>query len=380
VKITACMMVKNEERNLRRCLDSIRGVVDELIVVDTGSSDGTVAIAEEYGARIYHSPWRDDFSFHRNESLSYATGDWVLVIDADEELVIEGGHDLRAQLATVGAECDATRMWLQDMQGGAVAMSHQTGRFFRRGRIAYKNAKHNMPVYEGPAAQLAGVKILHYGYDKDQTAGKMDRDLALLLKARQERPDDYQVLFYLSQTYGFYGKDPATALRYLLEYIEVARDKPNFNVAAYVSGAEVARNAGEVETSDRLVREGLEQSPDSIDLHFLAARYAATSGRTDEIDGHAHAYLVAYDRLTNAPHSEDSRFLFFYDVDSLLFILQLATVSHTYRGLSSLSNFRSYLSQASGPMAEELARCMAIDLAAMEARFGVQLNGGLPCL
>ena len=82
--LSLAMIVKNEEAVLGHCLDSVRGLADELVVVDTGSSDGTVALAESSGARIGHFPWRDDFAAARNESLRLCTGDWVLLLDADE--------------------------------------------------------------------------------------------------------------------------------------------------------------------------------------------------------------------------------------------------------------------------------------------------------
>jgi glycosyltransferase involved in cell wall biosynthesis len=87
-RISLCMIVKNEEHCLRRCLDSVRDYVDEMIIVDTGSTDHTVEIAKSYHAQIYHHPWENDFSKHRNQSLSYATGDWILQLDADEELFL----------------------------------------------------------------------------------------------------------------------------------------------------------------------------------------------------------------------------------------------------------------------------------------------------
>ena len=80
------MIAKNEERVLARCLASVRAIVDEIILVDTGSTDRTVEIAESFGARVYHAPWENDFSKVRNVSLSYATKDWILVLDADEEI------------------------------------------------------------------------------------------------------------------------------------------------------------------------------------------------------------------------------------------------------------------------------------------------------
>ncbi len=84
VTISACMIVKNEEELLPGCLDSIRDWVDEIVIVDTGSTDRTVEIAESYGAKIFHQPWEGDFSKHRNYSIELATCDWVFIIDADE--------------------------------------------------------------------------------------------------------------------------------------------------------------------------------------------------------------------------------------------------------------------------------------------------------
>ena len=82
--LSLAMIVKNEEKNLGHCLASVRGLVDEMVVVDTGSTDGTVALAQSFGARVGHFPWTGDFAAARNESLRLCTGDWVLVMDADE--------------------------------------------------------------------------------------------------------------------------------------------------------------------------------------------------------------------------------------------------------------------------------------------------------
>ncbi|HHP7245637.1 MAG TPA: glycosyltransferase, partial [Elainellaceae cyanobacterium] len=90
------MIVKNEAKTLPRCLASVRGVVDEMIVLDTGSSDETVAIAHAAGAQVHHFVWTHNFSEARNASLTHATGDWILVLDADECLA-EGIHDALRQ-------------------------------------------------------------------------------------------------------------------------------------------------------------------------------------------------------------------------------------------------------------------------------------------
>lgn len=84
VTISLCMIVKDEESYLAQALTSAKPIVDEIIIVDTGSTDQTPAIATSFGAKVFFQEWKDDFSFHRNFSIDRATGDWILVLDADE--------------------------------------------------------------------------------------------------------------------------------------------------------------------------------------------------------------------------------------------------------------------------------------------------------
>lgn len=85
-KISLCIIAKNEELTLSRCLNSVSGIADEIIIVDTGSTDSTCDIARQYGAILHHFLWNDNFSDARNASLEFAHGDWILFLDADEEL------------------------------------------------------------------------------------------------------------------------------------------------------------------------------------------------------------------------------------------------------------------------------------------------------
>jgi glycosyltransferase involved in cell wall biosynthesis len=93
--LSLCMIVKNEQKHLARCLQSVKPVVDEMIVVDTGSSDRTKDIATAFGAKVFDSPWTGDFSVARNYSLAQATGDWVLILDADEVIARQDHEELR---------------------------------------------------------------------------------------------------------------------------------------------------------------------------------------------------------------------------------------------------------------------------------------------
>ena len=99
MKLSLCMIVRDEEADLPTCLESVKGVVDEICIVDTGSNDRTVAIAEGYGARVEHFTWCDDFSAARNASLAMAQGDWILVLDADEILENQDARETLTKFA-----------------------------------------------------------------------------------------------------------------------------------------------------------------------------------------------------------------------------------------------------------------------------------------
>ncbi|MCG6533589.1 MAG: glycosyltransferase [Syntrophales bacterium LBB04] len=98
------MITKNEEEFLPKCLESIKELVHEIIIVDTGSTDGTIQIAKAFGAKIYQHPWEQDYSKHRNQSISYATGEWILIIDADEVIAKRDLDKIRRLLSTVRAD------------------------------------------------------------------------------------------------------------------------------------------------------------------------------------------------------------------------------------------------------------------------------------
>ena len=98
IQLSLCMIVKNEEKNLGSCLDSIKDIVDEMIILDTGSSDNTVQIAKSFGAEIHNFEWCNDFSAARNESIKFARGKWILWMDADEQFDDKSKEELNSIL------------------------------------------------------------------------------------------------------------------------------------------------------------------------------------------------------------------------------------------------------------------------------------------
>jgi len=126
--LSACLIVKNEEKFLEQCLQSIKDLADEIIIVDTGSTDRTKEIAQRFTNKVYDFPWCNDFSAARNQSLKYAVGEWILVLDADETISQEDHHKIKELIINAAKEVSGfvltQRNYLQsenDLQFGSVS-------------------------------------------------------------------------------------------------------------------------------------------------------------------------------------------------------------------------------------------------------------------
>lgn len=208
--LSLCMIVRDEARWLERCLRSIQGVVDEIVVVDTGSTDQTPAIARAHGARLDHLVWTGDFAQARNRSLELATGDWILCLDADEELHPEDRERIRPLLS---GEAEAYLVQVINYLGPAAGHEHELGVSLRlfRNRPAYRfaGALHEQIgecILEAtPAAGVpySGLRVLHYGYlePEIERKSKAGRNLALAESEAERAPTDAFVRFNLAVEY-----------------------------------------------------------------------------------------------------------------------------------------------------------------------------------
>ena len=182
MNLTLCTIVKNEEATLSRTLDSVKGVVDEIVVVDTGSGDRTREIARGCGARVYDFEWCDDFAAARNECLKHAQGDWILVLDADEVLVPQIVPQIKQAIAS-------DRLLLINLIRQEIGASQSpyslVSRLFRnRPDIRFSRPYHAMVddsvgeilqrEPEWKIASLPDVAILHSGYQKMRSQQKVN--------------------------------------------------------------------------------------------------------------------------------------------------------------------------------------------------------------
>ncbi|MQL52639.1 glycosyltransferase [Desulfofundulus thermobenzoicus] len=198
--ISLAMIVRNEEPHLSRCLNSVRGVVDEMVIVDTGSTDGTVEIARRYTDRIYHYPWHGDFSAARNFALTRARGRWILSLDADEELDTgRGGLDHLVH-NTNGHE--AFFLPLHQMSAelpGSYSRFFVLRLFQNRPCYRFAGAIHEQVVVERPAAvgMAAAPVIRHHPLPAQERRRRRGRNLALLQRAVAADPANPFWQYYL---------------------------------------------------------------------------------------------------------------------------------------------------------------------------------------
>jgi Glycosyl transferase family 2 len=186
------MIVKNEERVLERCLRSIRPVVDEIVIVDTGSTDASVSIAEAAGARVLHRPWDGDFSAARNYGLDHMRSEWILYIDADEYLAPVERHDVERWLGDPVPHI-AYLPLLRVRPGATPFREYRVWRNHPRIRFwGFIHETHVLPIHELAQEEglaISGIDLFleHDGYEGDQ-GHKHERNLPLLLAQVQQDP------------------------------------------------------------------------------------------------------------------------------------------------------------------------------------------------
>ncbi len=202
VTLSVCLIVKNEEKLLANCLRSVEAVADEVVVVDTGSTDGTVAIAEAFGAQVYHYTWHNDFAAARNFAKSKAAGDWILQIDADEELLPEDQFKVR-ELIHQG-RCDGAFVALLCRSSSNFGENrpslHYLVRLFRNlDHFRYINPVHEVLQYSGEVIPV-DIRLVHHGYnlDEKQLREKRARNARILYEGLARDPENVMYHFYLS--------------------------------------------------------------------------------------------------------------------------------------------------------------------------------------
>ncbi|MFN2448638.1 MAG: glycosyltransferase [Candidatus Baltobacteraceae bacterium] len=287
------MIVKNEERFLEQCLESVKAFVDEINIVDTGSTDNTIAIARRYGANVQEHAWRNDFSWARNKAVEMATRRWILQLDADEELLPESGAAL-AQIAQAPAHL--TGAWLRcvnssDRYRGGGTISHAIVRIFpNHSRVRFHGSIHEFPsVDDSPlsmAAVVVPVKIVHHGYLAEVVAGrgKYARNMSIIEQNVIDQPQDAFHWYNLGMTAHLNGEHEraAPALEKMWELCLVCGMRAFTANGLQILADVYSEHLGDPARGLKWALECLRKAPRYANAHFSAGKAYFLLKRYDE--------------------------------------------------------------------------------------------------
>ncbi|MCC7013611.1 MAG: tetratricopeptide repeat protein [Planctomycetes bacterium] len=303
-RIAACLIVRDEALQIERCLASLSQVCDELCVLDTGSTDATRELAHGLGARVERFEWCDDFAAARNASLALTSADWVLIVDADEQLDLAASspREVRERLesfAELHPLC-AGRVRIENrLDDGEVSVADVT-RFVRRssgaafvGRIHEQWLVRAGDSWVVPQRATTGVGLIHTGYHAAERAAglKSERNRRLLELELAARPLDAYTHYQLGRTLVSAGRH-SQALPALERALELSQESDEWAVHALELGAHALRALRRPRQALELVCEALELVPERTDTRFLAAGLALDCGDVELAEAGLRACLA----------------------------------------------------------------------------------------
>jgi len=279
MKLSGCMIVKDEEETIGRAINSLIGVVDELIVVDTGSKDNTPQIAISMGAEVYSIPWEDDFALARNFALSKASGDWILVLDADEELSAESREKVRDLLKSSTACMYYVKLvnFLTDDQNKEDASEAYIVRIFPRSPDIkyYKRIHEEVFSTQNLPRIYSDIVIYHWGYietSKDRNK-KTQRNISLLKKALAEDPNNPFFHYNLGVSL-FVAEEYQKAQEQFFLAQELCKDLTQgaYLPSCYSLSAAIANRQNDYTLGKLLASKALKLSPTFSEAHYNIAK------------------------------------------------------------------------------------------------------------
>ncbi|MDR3209909.1 MAG: glycosyltransferase [Oscillospiraceae bacterium] len=294
VRLSQCMIVKNEEKNIERALTWAKGIAFEQIVVDTGSTDRTVEIAKSLGATVYHFDWIEDFSAAKNYAIEQAKGNWIAFCDADEYLPDADAKKLKGFLQRTAAEfpralvvrCD----WANLDGEGNIFLTLQQDRFFRNHPgVRYVNRIHEFlstPWLEC-MIETKEISIIHTGYTSAalMEQSKAERNMKIIREEMAERPEDTGLKRYLADALVVLGTEDAlaeaeTLYRDVVEDETVRTGQHGRAAIDYLIRTELDR--GRLESALEICARAREYHPENQDFYYYSAKALFALRRFDE--------------------------------------------------------------------------------------------------
>lgn len=275
--LSLCMIVKNEEKNLSRCLESVKDMVDEIIIVDTGSTDRTVEIAKSFEAKVFHFKWTNSFSEARNESLKYATKDWILILDADDEFCKEDKEKFK-ELLNNSPEDNFLYFFETLNYCGSFPDSNNISvnlnpRLFKNNYgYTYSGAVHNQLInIKNKVKDINySIRIFHYGYldSNIKAKDKRKRNISLLEEQLRNDPNNKYANFNLGNEY-FALDDIPKALSYYYKSYENFNPNVGYSFILIIRMVLANHYIGKYDTALQYADIGLKYYPDFTDLYYF---------------------------------------------------------------------------------------------------------------
>lgn len=295
VLLSLCMIVRDNEQIIRPCLESIRPWVDEMIVVDTGSTDRTPEICKDLGARVYHFPWCDSFAAARNESLKYANGEWIFWMDSDDTIdenngrklraLVEGPHDPRVFAYILQTHCPGSGA----DDGEHTTIVDQVKLLRNRSDLRFDFRLHEqiLPSIRRAGGELAWTNIFvvqaHADHSPDGLQHKLERDLRILDKDLAERPEHAFVMFNLGMTYADANQHD-TAIDYLKRCLAASGTHDSHVRKAHALLIGSLMQAGRFDEAFETCQSGLRVYPADPELLFREGALHLHFGRLNEAE------------------------------------------------------------------------------------------------
>lgn len=303
-KLSICMMVKNEETNLPRCLDSLHqlrsAVSNELIIVDTGSADNTVNIAQQYTDKVYFHEWNNNFSEMRNITIGYAKGEWLLIIDADEEIIKADGlvqFLTKKQKEMIKGAALSVKSFTSDTNFVMLT----SARVFRNdGKFHYEGAIHNTPTIFGAILSIDDAVINHYGYiasDQELMERKFKRTGELLKRELEKDPDNIYYRYQLSVSFSMHNDWEESHEEICKAYDSMQRNQLTPGKYIYVFGqyAKTCLRNELYKQAEKICLEGLEVEGEYVDLYFYLGQAQALQKKDTDAIASYERYLELVD-------------------------------------------------------------------------------------
>ena len=283
IRLSQCMIVKNEEKNIEHALSWAKGIVFEQIVVDTGSTDRTVEIAERMGAKVFHFKWIDDFSAAKNYALDQASGDWIAFLDADEYVNAEHARLIIPLIENIvnlhgGKAVALTSKWAHvNDEGDIIQIDRQERIFINHPGVRYERPIHEtLKIPDGTFPVIENdILIIHTGYAHSAYAhtGKLERNIALLKKALEADPEDIKSRYYLANDLDISGNIEEAIPLYHEVLNKTAREKSAYKWfrinAFYRLTAHLVNNTESFGEACTLAGQAFNEFPDHVNFCCL---------------------------------------------------------------------------------------------------------------